>query len=135
MDAPTLMVTAGTRQGGGALPGARGDTTRHSSAFGSAGNALIELFHTPVQPTSKSGLELRALPQPPLTQVDLRPTSTDSESTPKIPQNPVRIWVDFRVDPDFPPAQSRVSSMNVLRQFAKRNRVSSFCTQLAYTPV
>ena len=34
--------------------------------------------------TGKSGLELRQLPP---TQVDLRPTSTDSESTPEIPPN------------------------------------------------
>ena len=92
-------------------------------------------FHTPVQRNRQVGARAPSIAETPLTQVDLRPTSTDSESTPKIPQNPVQIWVDFRVDPDFPPAQSRVSSMNVLRQFAKRNRVSSFCTQLAYTPV
>ena len=31
----------------------------------------------------------------PITQVDLRPTSTDSESTPENPQNPVRNRTDF----------------------------------------
>ena len=46
----------------------------------------------------------------PITQVDLRPTSTDSESTPQNPQNPVRNRVDFRDDPDSPPTESAFSS-------------------------
>ena len=36
--------------------------------------------------------------------------STDSESTPKNPQNPVRNRVDFRDDPDSPPTESAFSS-------------------------
>eukprot|EP00964_Phaeocystis_antarctica_P028995 scaffold16334_cov97-Phaeocystis_antarctica.AAC.2 len=35
----------------------------------------------------------------PTNTVDLRPTSTDSESTPKNPKKPVRNRVDFRADP------------------------------------
>jgi hypothetical protein len=62
-------------------------------------------------------------------------TSTDSESTPKNPQNPVRNRTDFRPDPDFPPAESRVSSMNVLRQIAITLQVWPIHTQLAHTAV
>ena len=54
------------------------------------------------------------------------PTSTDSESTPPNPKNPVRNRVDSRVDPDSPP--SRGSSMNMLRQNSITMQVWSFHT-------
>ena len=67
-------------------------------------------FHTPVQRNRQVGARAPSIAETLPTQVDLRPTSTDSESTPKIPQNPVRIWADFRDDPDFPPAKYEFSS-------------------------
>ena len=66
-------------------------------------------MYAPVQKVGKSGLELRRLPEPRLyTGRPSTPTSTDSESIPPNPKNPVlRNRVDSRVDPDSPP-KSRV---------------------------
>ena len=63
---------------------------------------IIEIPHSSTT-NRQVGARAPSIAETLLTQVDLRPTSTDSESTPKIPQNPVRIWADFRDDPDFPP--------------------------------
>ena len=88
----------------------------------------MQQFHTSVQHNQQVGARAASIAETPITQVDLRPTSTDSESTPNVPQNPVRIWVDFRDGPNSPPAQSRVSSMNVLRQFASFDFETTFHT-------
>jgi hypothetical protein len=86
------------------LPGTAGYCRVAGCCRGVAGCCRVRLPGCRGQGSRPKGVLLQECP---ITQVDLRPTSTDSESTPKIPQNPVRIWVDFRDDPDPPAARAR----------------------------
>ena len=53
------------------------------------------------------GARAPSIAETPITQVDLRPTSTDSESTPQNPKNPVRNRVVFDLTRTSPPANAR----------------------------
>ena len=89
------------------------------------------LDHTPVQKVGKSGLELRGLPEPRLLKSTFDRLRPIASRPPKIPEIQYEIGPIFDPTRTPPPAESRVSSMNVLRQIAITLKVWPIHTQLA----